>query len=70
MVAMAQKDDSFDGSFDAFAEPANLILSTVIRMLPENFPGRAALLRKADALKLPANPLVGLHTLLPQHAPH
>lgn len=60
MVAIAQRDDSFDGSFDAFAEPANLILSNIIEMLPARFSGRAELLRKAGALKLPGNPLVGL----------
>ena len=60
MVAIAQRDDSFDGSFDAFAEPANLILSNVIEMLPDRFSGRAELLRKAGALKLPGNPLVSL----------
>lgn len=64
MVASAQKDDGFDGSFDAFAEPANLILATVIKMLPADFSGRAELLRKADALKLPGNPLVSD----PEHA--
>lgn len=63
MVASAQKEEGFDGHFDAFAEPANLILSTVIKMLPDRYSGRAELLRKADAIKLPGNPLVSSHTV-------
>ena len=58
MVASAQKDDGHDGSFDAFAEPANLILYNIIDYLPEQFPKRAELRRKAATLKLPGNPLV------------
>lgn len=61
MVSAAQKDDGHDGSFDAFAEPANLILYNIIDYLPEQFPKTAELRRKAAALKLPGNPLVSCY---------
>jgi hypothetical protein len=49
-----------DAEFDAFVEPAALVLSSFItKWLPEGLRGRQELLHRAEALKLPKNPLVG-----------
>lgn len=49
-----------DNDFDSFVEPAGLILSTVIGMMPKDYHDKARLLREAENLKLPGNPLVRL----------
>ena len=59
MVAAREKaTGADDNDYDNFVEPASLILSTVIKFLPANYPDRARLLEKAENLKLPGNPLV------------
>ena len=68
MVAAKEKaTGTDDNEFDSFVEPASLILSTVIKMMPPQFSDRARLLRAAEALKLPGNPLVRHAT---QFVPH
>ena len=47
-----------DNDFDSFVEPAGLILSTIIKMLPAEYHDRAHLLQQAENMKLPGNPLV------------
>ena len=47
-----------DNDFDSFVEPAGLILSTVIGMMPGEYHDKARLLREAEKMKLPGNPLV------------
>lgn len=47
-----------DNDFDSFVEPAGLILSTVIGMMPKEYHDKARLLREAENMKLPGNPLV------------
>lgn len=47
-----------DNDFDSFVEPAGLILSTVIKMMPAAYHDRARLLQEAEKMKLPGNPLV------------
>lgn len=49
-----------DNDFDSFVEPAGLILSTVIGMMPKDYHDKARLLREAENMKLPGNPLVTL----------
>ncbi len=59
MVASKEKaTGADDNEFDSFVEPASLILSTVIKLMPSSYPDRASLLEKAENLKLPGNPLV------------
>jgi len=63
MVAAKEKaTGADDNDFDSFVEPASLILSTVIKFMPASYPDRARLLEKAENMKLPGNPLVGLLT--------
>ncbi len=63
MVAAKEKaTGADDNDFDSFVEPASLILSTVIKFMPANYPDRARLLEKAENMKLPGNPLVSLLT--------
>lgn len=59
MVQAANKTGDAD-AFDSFAEPAGLILTTVMKMLPAQYAAIPDLLRQAQALKLPGNPLVSL----------
>ena len=47
-----------DNDFDSFVEPAGLILSTVIGMMPGEYHDKARLLKEAQKMKLPGNPLV------------
>lgn len=47
-----------DNDFDSFVEPAGLILSTVIGMMPGEYHDKGRLLREAKNMKLPGNPLV------------
>lgn len=59
MVAAKEKaTGEDDNDFDSFVEPAGLILSTVIKMMPAAYSDRARLLREAEKMKLPGNPLV------------
>ena len=59
MVAAKEKaTGQEDNDFDSFVEPAGLILSTVIKMMPAEYHDRARLLREAEKMKLPGNPLV------------
>lgn len=58
VLAKQNSTGADDNDFDNFVEPASLILSTVIKLMPAAYPDRAELLRKAEELKLPGNPLV------------
>jgi len=58
----AVNDESF--AFDSFADPAGLIMETVIKDHCRLSPNFQYLLERARSLKLPTNPLVG-HLRLP-----
>lgn len=53
----AANDESF--AFDSFADPAGLIMETVIKDHCKLSPNFQYLLNRACSLKLPTNPLVG-----------
>ncbi len=56
--AFVQSNGGDDATFDCFAEPASLILVTLLKACVPANPARQALLRRSEALKLPNNPLV------------
>ena len=58
MAAKGKATGEDDNDFDSFVEPAGLILSTVIGMMPGEYHDKARLLREAEKMKLPGNPLV------------
>ena len=58
MAAKGKATGEDDNDFDSFVEPAGLILSTVIGMMPGEYHDKARLLREAQKMKLPGNPLV------------
>ena len=58
MAAKGKATGEDVNDFDSFVEPAGLILSTVIGMMPREYHDKGRLLREAEKMKLPGNPLV------------
>jgi hypothetical protein len=57
--AMVEESGGDDAVFEAFAEPAGLLMENVIRKhVPEHDAEHRELLRAARELRLPKNPLV------------
>ena len=59
MAEAAGALDNEDYAFDSFADPGGLIMTSIIEKHLGCAPNRQRLLERAQALKLPGNPLVG-----------
>ena len=59
MAEAAGALDDEDYAFDSFADPGGLIMTSIIEKHLGCAPNRQRLLERAQALKLPGNPLVG-----------
>lgn len=69
MAEAAGAADDEDFAFDSFADPGGLIMSSIIEKHLQGAPNKQHLLDRAQALKLPGNPLVSCPTRpLPQLA--
>ena len=69
MAEAAGAADDEDFAFDSFADPGGLIMSSIIEKHLQGAPNKQHLLDRAQALKLPGNPLVSCLTRpLPQLA--
>ena len=69
MAEAAGAADDEDFAFDSFADPGGLIMSSIIEKHLQGAPNKQHLLDRAQALKLPGNPLVSWFTRpLPQLA--
>ena len=60
MAEAAGALDNEDYAFDSFADPGGLIMTSIIDKHLGCAPNRQRLLERAQALKLPGNPLVGI----------
>ncbi len=61
MAEAAGAADNEDYAFDSFADPGGLIMSNIIENHLQGMPNKQRLLNRAQALKLPGNPLVSWH---------
>lgn len=64
MVRSAGSASDESHAYDSFADPAGLIMTSIIEVHCAQAPNRAALLAAAKALHLPNNPLVSSFILL------
>ena len=66
MAEAAGALDNEDYAFDSFADPGGLIMTSLIEKHLGEAPNQRRLLERAQALKLPGNPLVGINLARPE----